>query len=209
MDLLGTNKDGADRTLPVLEESGCRKASCRPTSCRASRRSSDMIRPLSRQDVEHPRDSQTEPLYDRFICAAHRPCAFASAIRPSGRAVSARVHYEVWQADSHYSCRVPRTAVLFTAAGSLWTRRTGVNSPKLPATSPPAVSRAAVSNAAPSWLGKLRSRATRVNLSRRPRRLSRGNCRVLQQPPRRVAGTSAFLFAQRASRRKRDTRGPR
>ena len=58
-----------------------------------------------------------------------------------------------------------------------------------------AASRTAVSNGQPTRSEKLRPRAGRVNLSRYPRRLSRGYCRVPRQPRRPVAGTSAFLSA--------------
>jgi len=90
----------------------------------------------------------------------------------------------------------PGTAVLFLTRWKAYgcTARVSIAA-GLPATSRPTVSRTGVSNVALTWLGKLRPCAVHVNLSRYPRRLSRGNCRVPRQPSRPVAGTSAFLFA--------------
>jgi len=93
------------------------------------------------------------------------------------------------------TCRVGRTAVLFSAWEAYGPTVPVSIARGLPAALPTTASRTGVSNAASCWFGKLRPRYVRVNLGRYPRRLSRGNCRVPRQLRRPVAGTSAFLFA--------------
>ena len=128
------------------------------------------------------------------LYAAHRPCAHASATRPPGGAsFIARARKVV--AGGLSLCRAGNRSPVLDPLKSLRRHRTRVNTRNLFTTPCATASRTVVSNAASTWLEKLRPYATHVNLSRYPRRLSRGNCRVPRQHPRAVAGTSAFLFA--------------